>query len=132
MQSAQAFIDRLKAGGFTYDPRADKFVEIGSVDGYLVGRKALGTKIIEQLVTEKTIGAILFSFYSEHQDRFDNSLTSFMGGWIEDGIMHLDVVDYVHDRDTALILGAWEEQIAIFNIKTGDCVYLNKPAQEAA
>ncbi len=132
MQTAQAFMDRLAGGGFTYDPRTDKFVEICSVDGYLVARKAFGAKIMEQLVTEQTIGSILFSFYSEHQDNFDNSLTTFLGGWLEDGILHLDVVTYVNDRDHALLLGAWEEQIAIFDIKRGECIYLNQPAQEAA
>ena len=131
MHTAKEFIALLEDGGFTYDLRTDRLLRVGSVDGYLVARKRFGVEIDRRQVAEQTIGLLIYQFYYEHPERLDrdplpSSPTSFVGGRIADDVLRLDIVEYVADLGVALMLGASEEQESIFNLKTGERIFLNQ------
>ena len=127
MQDLQAFLTRVAAGGFTYNPRLDCFIDPGSMVGYLVGIKPFGREYFIDTQSWR-VGALIIDFYTEHSPLLDGNLLRFIGGWVENGVLHLDVVEYVYELDRALMVGALNEQIAIFDIAAGESIYLREVA----
>ena len=120
-------LSRLAAGGFTLDPRTDLFLEPGSDSGFFVGLKRFG----KTFPSGPDAPVRVYTFIVEHAGLLVDDPSLFVGGWVEDGTLHLDVVRCVADLDEALALGAQEDQIAVFDMKACECIYLT-PAKEAA
>ena len=49
---------------------------------------------------------------------------TFFGGWMENGVCFLDRTELVSRKESALIIGKENEQKAIFNLKSGELVYV--------
>jgi hypothetical protein len=42
-----------------------------------------------------------------------------LGGWLADGVIYVDPVEIVHDRESAVLAGKQREQLAIFDLAAG-------------
>ena len=62
----------------------------------------------------------LLAFALEHKDSLDDA-GRYLGTWLDDDYtLHIDVVEIIEDRDTAVSLGSLRNQIAIYDLLTGD------------
>jgi len=96
-------------GGFTV--RANTFDNPNLTDGYQVAIEGYETKASLD-DTDKMIEAVqdINAFINQQSS---NNL--FVGGWISDGMLWLDVSQYVKDFDEAMALGRARKQEAIFD-----------------
>ena len=51
-------------------------------------------------------------------------LNAFVGGWLDNGLVYLDVSKHFTDKDKALEFARQEKQIAIYDIEKGESIYL--------
>lgn len=106
-------------GGFTYDPRTDSLVMVGSRDGYAIAipgtERNLGTEFTPDAFT-----AALSDALASIGDHYGADV--FVGGWRSDDRGYMIELTTVHnvDRSTAMLLGVVRDQDAIFDLGTGE------------
>jgi hypothetical protein len=70
--------------------------------------------------------SILADFINNNSDLLSNE-NNFVGGWIENGIVYLDVSEQIADKRTALNLGVQRNQLAIYDANNGNVISLPSP-----
>lgn len=50
--------------------------------------------------------------------------TAFVGTWVEKGVMYIDAVQYVSDRERAMALGREHQQLAIYDFAEQEVITL--------
>jgi hypothetical protein len=70
--------------------------------------------------------SILADFINNNIDLLSNE-NNFVGGWIENGIVYLDVSEQIADKRTALNLGVQRNQLAIYDANNGKVINLPTP-----
>jgi len=70
--------------------------------------------------------SILADFINNNSDLLSNE-NNFVGGWIENGIVYLDVSEQIADKRTALNLGVQRNQLAIYDANNGNVINLPTP-----
>ena len=70
--------------------------------------------------------SILADFVNNNIDLLSNE-NNFVGGWIENGIVYLDVSEQIADKRTALNLGVQRNQLAIYDANNGNVINLPTP-----
>lgn len=66
---------------------------------------------------------LLGKFIKEHADKLSQSY-NYLGSWIENGKVYLDVCEVSKDKAAALKIAAQNNQIAIFDLSTKETIYL--------
>lgn len=106
-------------GGFTYDPAAGALVEVGDRDGWAIALNGTERLIVDPTDTREFDTA----FTSAEQEARERDCL--VGGWYSDQ-RHAYIVEVTSiadvDRQTALTLGAVEDQETIINMRTGEFV----------
>ena len=69
---------------------------------------------------------VVSRFISANIDLLSNE-NNFVGGWIENGIVYLDVSEQIADKRTALNLGVQHNQLAIYDANNGKVISLPSP-----
>jgi hypothetical protein len=70
--------------------------------------------------------SVLADFINNNIDLLSNE-NNFVGGWIENGIIYLDVSEQIADKRTALNLGVQRNQLAIYDANSGNVINLPTP-----
>jgi hypothetical protein len=70
--------------------------------------------------------SVLFDFIYNNIDLLSNE-NNFVGGWIENDIVYLDVSEQIADKRTALNLGVQRNQLAIYDANNGNVISLPSP-----
>lgn len=102
----------FESGGATIDVYTGKEPKEGFV---FSESKNIETKIPESEFKESHV----LEFISEHQDDFIPNET-YLGLWIEDGVIYEDVVTISLDKADALARANANEQLAIYDLATGE------------
>ena len=130
-KEANAMVNRIMKqgdvrGGFTYQPIGQKYVEVGSRDGYAVAQRAGGEVFpATQLNQQKLIG-----FVERHQEAFLER-NVYVGAWRdEQNMIHLNITRIIDDKSEAIAKGKAEAQKAIFDIRKGADVKVPKNAPD--
>lgn len=115
--------DRLHVdGGFTWSPARDI-----PTKGYMISAKGSEVKV--------PLGEFRTRDIAWYLSVFDDILCEdgpFLGAWIDAGTVYLDRSYCVADRDLALKLAAWEEQLAVWDIANGREIRLDALARPEA
>lgn len=125
--TAQEMIKALTdAGGFTLDPLADVILTVGSIasgDGWVIARPET-----ETIIAVGDREAFAEAFADLVQIHFDAILEGAMiGGWYsaERQAYMIEIVDLFDvTREDAMIIGWVRGQEAIFNLATGETIFL--------
>jgi hypothetical protein len=88
-------------------------------DGYFVGIK--GHESVSDNLDN--IDGDVADFISENGFHL-NDIDHYLGGWVDDGKLYLDVSTHVDEKRNALQKGYENDQKAIYDIKRGLSIYL--------
>ena len=93
--------------GFTVDTHNEPLPR----NGYFVGGQSYTLVRAANMITPDEITR----YVTSHPE------TRFFGMWVEGSDVYVDCVDHVTDAETAHQMGQDREEIAIYNIATGEC-----------
>lgn len=93
--------------GFTVDTHGESLPR----EGYFVGGQSYTLVRAANMITPDEITR----YVQSHPN------TRYFGMWVEDHQVYVDCVDHITDAATAHTLGQEREEIAIYNITTGEC-----------
>lgn len=115
MENIKKIIEEIKEnGGGTYNK---ELKSINATSGYMVSllgyeRKCKTIEEIEKAITENT--EIIRGLDS-----------AYLGAWIDEGIVYIDISVLVENKEDALQLGKINNQLAIYDIQNNESIYLN-------
>jgi len=93
--------------------------ELNPTKGYFVALKRQELKV----KYNNPINEIVQKYVLKNSiDLSDNN--TFVGSWIEDGLLYLDVVVMLEDKEEAIKLGQQNEQLAIYDASTKQVITL--------
>lgn len=104
-------------GGFTYDPRLECLRGknlFGGVSAFGWGVSTPGEGRIDMAQEDEVIGAAIDEYASSRAKDLAKR-THFLGGWMEDGKLVLDVSVIVKDHEAAILLAQAWGQRAVYN-----------------
>ena len=90
--------------------------------GYFVSLPNLETKVSLQSLSVDDIATFINKHRSLLQDK-----TKFIGGWIDNEVVYLDISEQIFDKREALERGYKHSQLAIYNANEGKVVDLPIP-----
>ena len=90
--------------------------------GYFVSLPNLETKVSLQSLSVDDIATFINKHRSLLQDK-----TKFIGGWIDNEVVYLDISEQIFDKREALERGYKHSQLAIYNANEGKVVDLPTP-----
>ena len=90
--------------------------------GYFVSLPNLETKVSLQSLSVDDIATFINKHRSLLQDK-----TKFIGGWIDNEVVYLDISEQIFDKREALERGYKHSQLAIYNANEGKVIDLPTP-----
>ena len=109
------------AGGFTYGIGGYRPTE-----GYAVAIAGRERSHTAQRNYERTATSI--SIYARLNYDVLQLPGFYLGAWLDDGRIYLDVVRVFSDRDMALEAGKRNHQLAVFDLTTQEAIFVDPPA----
>lgn len=105
----------LANGGATFDPRTGMLLQ--PKRGYAVGMRADTFATLPTDTDADALGAAVTALRYAYP-------TALVGTWVDGGVIHLDPVEVVASRETAVRLGRERSQLAVYAFATGEEVRL--------
>lgn len=102
-------IQAARDGGFTFDPRSKNF----KTEGFAVARQGYGEHFS---VDDPDVEAKIDAYIDQHWDTFANDEGAYLGGWVNEGEIWLDVPDVLDSREDAIAEGTKRFEIAIADL----------------
>ena len=123
-----ALVDKaLKQGGFTYNPIRFKG-RTPPKNGFALSVAKNTEKVVAlDYQTRDEVKAQLKAYVRQHWDKI-KSEGNFLGGWIDNGKLYLDISNVVKDKNEAIAKARKADQLAIFDLGKGETVQLKKAA----
>ena len=108
----------IENGGATYN------LAMGDTahSGYMVSKKGFEMKF----PTEKNVKQAVIQFMEAYGFEL-YEVENFMGAWIDEGVLYLDISNNIADRRKAIKEGYKNEQLAIFDVVAKESLYLPTP-----
>lgn len=107
----------IKNGGFTID---SEYKKINKKNGFMVSilgmEKTFSINNINEI--EKTI--------KEYQNYIKNKKNMYIGAWLDNDIIYIDISKHVEKKQNAINLGIKNKQLAIYDIKNNKSIELLK------
>jgi len=124
MKNFNEFIEETFVyGGGSYNP----IFGSSPKNGFMASIK--GTEI-QTSTNKRYLNRILSSFLANNIDLLEHNENYFIGTWICNEVIYIDIsVNFKHKRD-ALKFGLYNDQKAIFDIDSNECIYL--PSRQKA
>jgi hypothetical protein len=118
MKNLKEFVAAIiENGGATYN-----LANGGTVDkGYMVSKKGFEMKFQEVDVTQAVCQFIKEFGFELYE------VENFMGAWIDEGVLYLDVSNNFAKRSDAIREGYKNEQLAIYDVIAQESLYLPTP-----
>ena len=118
--NANKFIQLLKDNsGVSYNMVTKEY---NPNKGYFVSLPNLETKVSLQSLSVDDIATFINKHRSLLQDK-----TKFIGGWIDNEVVYLDISEQIFDKREALERGYKHSQLAIYNANEGKVIDLPTP-----
>ena len=119
MKTLKEFVAAIiENGGATYN-----LANGGTVDkGYMVSKKGFEMKFHPEVDVTQAVCQFIKEFGFELYE-----VENFMGAWIDEGILYLDISNNIADRRKAIKQGYKNEQLAIFDVVAQESLYLPTP-----
>ena len=119
MKNLKEFVAAIiENGGATYN-----LANGGTVDkGYMVSKKGFEMKFQPEVDVTQAVCQFIKEFGFELYE-----VENFIGAWIDEGVLYLDVSNNFTKRSDAIREGYKNEQIAIFDVVNMDSIYLPSP-----
>ena len=118
--NANKFIQLLKNNsGVSYNMVTKEY---NPNKGYFVSLPNLETKVSLQSLSVDDIATFINKHRSLLQDK-----TKFIGGWIDNEVVYLDISEQIFDKREALERGYKHSQLAIYNANEGKVIDLPTP-----
>ena len=118
--NANKFIQLLKENsGASYNMITKEY---NPNKGYFVSLPNLETKVSLQSISVDDIATFINKHRSLLQDK-----TKFIGGWIDNDTVYLDISEQIFDKREALERGYKHNQLAIYNANKGEVIDLPTP-----
>ena len=115
MKNIKNIIEEIKEkNGGTYNK---ELKPINAKSGYMVSLQGYEKKCRTDEETERAIIKNM-----EIVERLDNA---YLGAWIDEGITYIDISVLVENKEDAMELGKINNQLAIYNIKNNESIYLS-------
>jgi hypothetical protein len=111
-----------ESGGFTFDPRKDALVKIGSVKGVAVAIPGTETVVGSGNVSRDAFIKGVADVIEKHGEKFANG--AMLGGWYspDRDIYMVEVTEVFPDRESAILAGKQRNQEGVFDLGTGDYI----------
>lgn len=93
-----------ESGGFSLDCNSNK-----PIDGYMVAMKGFELKTTLENKSE------IASYINKHYISVARG-ENYFGGWVNEGVLYLDIATNVKNKESAIRLGRKNEQLAIYDI----------------
>lgn len=118
---AKGISDRTrKTGGFTVSARGE-FLELGKTEGYAVGGQSNEASCsIEDWNNSKKRNKFLRDYVKQNAVKLLPSTGNYLGGWVDNGKVYLDVSRVVKSEKEATIHAMKTDQDAITDFKKGE------------
>ena len=110
-QADRAIADLVEHGGGTYEPRT--LLPFEPTDGYAVG--VGGVTIPEAGCTSDVLAWAARAVAGEY-------ITSYVGTWLNDGVVYIDAVRYVKDLNRAFVIGQGASQRAVYGFAEKEAI----------
>ena len=107
------------AGGFSYNVNTG---ESNPKTGYMVSLAGYE----EQFYFDDFDNRDLKNYFFKHSVQFAKE-ESFLGGWLTDNVVYLDVSINILDLETAIYVGIINEQVAIYDCENNKTITLPSP-----
>ena len=118
--NANKFIQLLKDNsGVSYNMVTKEY---NPNKGYFVSLPNLETKVSLQSLSVDDI----VTFINRHRTLLQDK-TKFIGGWIDNEVVYLDISEQIFDKREALERGYKHNQLAIYNANDGEVINLPTP-----
>ena len=119
MKNLKEFVASIiENGGATYN-----LANGGTVDkGYMVSKKGFEMKFQPEVDVTQAVCQFIKEFGFELYE-----VENFMGAWIDEGILYLDISNNFAKRSDAIREGYKNEQLAIFDVVAQESLYLPTP-----
>jgi hypothetical protein len=119
MKNLKEFVAAIiENGGATYN-----LANGGTVDkGYMVSKKGFEMKFQPEVDVTQAVCQFIKEFGFELYE-----VENFIGAWIDEGVLYLDVSNNFAKRCDAIREGYKNEQLAIFDVVTQESLYLPTP-----
>lgn len=115
MENIKKIIEEIKEnGGGTYNK---ELKSISASKGFMVSLQGYERKCKTEQETEKAI--------MENMEIIKGLDSAYLGAWIDEGITFIDISILVENKDDAMELGKINNQLAIYDIKNNESIYLN-------
>lgn len=115
---------RRADGGFTWDPRSNNF---DFPDGYIFGVSPLHTKTIpiEEFTAQDVVDYLEYTGFGKKKvsQLLADDPDKMVGGWVEDGLVYLDVSKVFRDRDEAVTIATRLGEKAVWDAAKGESIY---------
>ena len=123
-----ALVDKaLKQGGFTYNPIRFKG-RTPPKNGFALSVAKNTEKVVAlDYRTRDEVKAQLKAYVRQHWDKI-KSEGNFLGGWIDNGKLYLDISNVVKDKNEAIAKARKADQLAVFDLGRGETIQLKKAA----
>jgi hypothetical protein len=119
MKNLKEFVAAIiENGGATYN-----LANGGTVDkGYMVSKKGFEMKFQPKVDVTQAVCQFIKEFGFELYE-----VENFIGAWIDEGVLYLDVSNNFAKRSDAIREGYKNEQLAIFDVVAQESLYLPTP-----
>jgi hypothetical protein len=119
MKNLKEFVAAIiENGGATYN-----LANGGTVDkGYMVSKKGFEMKFQPEVDVTQAVCQFIKEFGFELYE-----VENFMGAWIDEGVLYMDVSNNFEKRSEAIKEGYKNEQLAIFDVVAQKSLYLPTP-----
>lgn len=115
MENIKTIIEEIKEnGGGTYNK---EYKTIDAKQGYMVSLQGYEKKCRTDEETEKAI--------TENMEIIQGLDGAYLGAWIDEGIIYIDISILVENKEDALELGKVNNQLAIYDLQSNESIYLS-------
>lgn len=106
-------LEKLKKdGGFTLTSQGKEYI---TNFGFQVGKRSI-LKVQLDTLTEETLGQLVNGCLDMVKP------WEYLGGWVDKGLLYLDISVHVPHYSVAMELAKQHNQISIYDWSTGDCI----------
>lgn len=115
MENIKNIIENIKEnGGGTYNK---DLKSINAKRGYMVSLQGYERKCKTEEEIKKAI--------KENMEIIKGLDSAYLGAWIDEGIIYIDVSILVENKEDALELGKVNNQLAVYDLKSNESIYLS-------
>jgi hypothetical protein len=118
MKNLKEFVTSIiENGGATYNLATGDTAH----SGYMVSKKGFEMKFLPEVDVKQAVIQFMEAYGFELYD-----VENFMGAWVDEGILYMDISNNITERSKAIREGYKNEQLAIYDVVAQESIHLLK------